>query len=68
MNYFSNSRKIPSSTTFEIHQTEDVVTIITRVRATNRICQIVSFSGQVQAKVGPCREYLTQSASSARRW
>lgn len=68
MNYFSNSRKIPPSTTFEIHQTEDAVTIITRDRGTNRICQIVSFSGQVQAKAGPCREYLTQTAPSPRRW
>ncbi len=50
MNHLPNSRMAGEGKSFEILQTEDEVTIVVRDRATDEVCQIVSFRGQTESK------------------
>lgn len=68
MSQFPNSRHPSSRKAFEITQTEDTVTIITRDPGTNEIAKVVTFSGSDTPDRDWASHRLTSEANNFRRW
>lgn len=72
MNSRSQSRLPSEGTYFEIQQSSNQVVIVTRDRATDEVCQVVTFRGGADLETGntPCEgsERGMRPALAVKRW